>query len=159
MHSSLHRVAMRLTQLVQAAGGAPSEASSSSSSPGGGPPPPPAPDAKARAASAAAAAKISGALGSAVEDLDAVPPGAAEAKPFTVPPGWKAPTLGEQFRYVSGSCGWVHAGARWAHAGLGRTAMHRGRGQHLGHAGACLFEGEHRLAGTAWRSRLQPSAC
>ena len=26
-------------------------------------------------------------------------------KPYTVPPGYKAPTMGEQFRYVSGGRG------------------------------------------------------
>ena len=33
------------------------------------------------------------------EELD-VPPGQVP-KPYTVPPGYKAPTMGEQFRYVS----------------------------------------------------------
>lgn len=61
------------------------------------------PDAKARAASREAAAKIARAVGSAAEDLDAVPPGAQgpSHKPYSVPPGWKAPTLGEQFRYAA----------------------------------------------------------
>lgn len=89
---------MRLTQLAQLAGRAPPE-SSGSSSPSGEPPPPP--DTRARAATRDAAQKIGQALGAAAEDLDAVPPGATKTKPYTAPPGWKAPTLGEQFRYVS----------------------------------------------------------
>ncbi|KAL4420400.1 hypothetical protein ABPG75_010056 [Micractinium tetrahymenae] len=93
---------MRLSPPVQLAAGAPHEGSSSSGSPGSsGGEPPPAADAKARGASRDAAQKIARALGAAAEDLDAVPPGAAEAKPYTVPPGWKAPTLGEQFRYAA----------------------------------------------------------
>ena len=37
------------------------------------------------------------------EELD-IPPGEVP-KPYTVPPGYKAPTMGEQFRYVS-RAGW-----------------------------------------------------
>ncbi|KAL4424667.1 hypothetical protein ABPG77_004474 [Micractinium sp. CCAP 211/92] len=89
---------MRLTQLAQLAGRAPPESSGSSSSSGEPPPPP---DTRARAASRDAAQKIGRALGAAAEDLEAVPPGATDTKPYTVPPGWKAPTLGEQFRYAA----------------------------------------------------------
>jgi hypothetical protein len=37
-------------------------------------------------------------------------PGGAPHKPYTVPPGYKAPTLGEQFRYVSCARGTVLRG-------------------------------------------------
>ena len=93
---------MRLSLPAWLAGSADSTSSSS-----GAPAPPPPPDAAARAASREAAAKIARKLASAAEDI---PNGAAAgevSKPYTVPPGFKAPTMGEQFRYVSGGWGGV----------------------------------------------------
>lgn len=59
------------------------------------------------------ARRIARAFAASAEELD-IPPGEVP-KPYTVPPGYKAPTLGEQFRYVSwemvlGAWGWKEAG-------------------------------------------------
>jgi hypothetical protein len=89
---------MRLSLPAWLAGSADSGGSSSSGGPAAAPPP----DAAARAASPEAAANIARKLASAAEDI---PDGAAAGevtKPYTVPPGYRAPTMGEQFRYVSG---------------------------------------------------------
>jgi hypothetical protein len=119
---------MRTSAAAQAAGGG---SSSGEGAPGGAGAQrsAPAPDAAARQASRTTAAKIARSLvgDGATEELGSLARGAgggqpppAEApgvpKPYTVPPGWKAPTLGEQFRYVSHLSERKHcyrAGATW----------------------------------------------
>lgn len=86
-------------------------------------------DAAASAASRTAAGKIARSLvgDGAAQELESLsgghgrrqgPPVDAPGvpKPYTVPPGWKAPTLGEQFRYVSPSTLQCRPGCRIAPA-------------------------------------------
>lgn len=44
---------------------------------------------------------------------DDVPPAASTSKPFTVPPGFKPPTMGEQWRYAAQK----HPASRYGAAG------------------------------------------
>ncbi|KAI7845348.1 hypothetical protein COHA_001055 [Chlorella ohadii] len=65
----------------------------------------------AQEASRDAGRKIARAFAASAEELD-IPPGEVP-KPYTVPPGYKAPTLGEQFRYAATK----HPYARFGYAG------------------------------------------
>lgn len=82
---------------------------------GGSAPPagaePPAPDARMREASREAGRKIARAFAASAEELaeaEALPK--EVPKPYTTPPGYKAPTMGEQFRYVSCGAGRIEWG-------------------------------------------------
>jgi hypothetical protein len=113
---------MRLTLPAWLAAGGGGSSSSSGQASGSGPPggqrggaPPPGAEPPgweaSQEASRDAGRKIARVFAASAEELD-IPPGEVP-KPYTVPPGYKAPTMGEQFRYAA----MKHPYARFGYAG------------------------------------------